>query len=104
MTKILNSKIPEFDWAKVKAFLVDAQKYAFEKCKNQQRSKFDALSAKSQEKNDSSGSDADNIKNRWVVNFSSKTIKSPSLSLLQKGLNFAVTPKQLPMKDLIVAT
>lgn len=46
----------------------------------------------------------DTIKNRWVINKSSKPLDPVSTSLLRKGLNFAVTPKEILTEEIITAT
>ena len=43
-------------------------------------------------------------KDKWVVNLSSKQLSSDQVSVLEKGLNFAVSPDKLPINDVIVAT
>ena len=39
-----------------------------------------------------------------MVNVSSKQLTLAAISLLQRGLNFAVTPKALPVENIVVAT
>lgn len=41
---------------------------------------------------------------RWVTNCSKRILNDPELSVLQKGLNFAVTPKHVPVVDIITIT
>ena len=38
---------------------------------------------------------------KWVVNLSTKTLSPHEKDLLEKGLNFSVTPKNIPTKDII---
>ena len=40
----------------------------------------------------------------WVKNCSLCILSDPELSVLKKGLNFAVTPKRLPVVDLVTVT
>ena len=40
---------------------------------------------------------------RWVLNLSKRPLNDAETSVLEKGLNFAVTPSKLPTDDLIVA-
>ena len=46
-----------------------------------------------------SNSNCDNSK--WVVNLSSKQLNSHELKILQKGLNFAVAPKSIPVSKFL---
>jgi hypothetical protein len=43
-------------------------------------------------------------KERWVANHSKHVLTEHEKSVLGKGLNFAITPSKLPVKDLIAAT
>ena len=43
-----------------------------------------------------------NLKSKWVINLSDRILTSDEVSLLQKGLNFAVTPNYLPVHDYII--
>ena len=76
----------------------------FERSKAKQREKFDRLVEK-QAKKDSeiNKSKYTSITNRWVVNLSDIRLEPEADSLLKKGLNFAVTPKQIPIDEFITA-
>ena len=39
--------------------------------------------------------------NRWVVNLSNKVLSPNEEVVLKKGMNFAVTPRQIPVDDVI---
>ena len=41
------------------------------------------------------------VKDRWVVNLSDRTLSNAEQSVLEKGLNYAVTPDKLPIVELI---
>ena len=43
-------------------------------------------------------------KDRWVINLSDRVLSLVELNLLQRGLNFAITPKKIHVDPLIVAT
>ena len=43
-------------------------------------------------------------KDKWVVNISSRKLTTPEVSVLENGLNFAVSPDALHVNDIIVAT
>ena len=40
-------------------------------------------------------------KSKWVINFSTKTLSPHEKDLLEKGLNFSVTPNNIPTKDIV---
>ncbi|XP_071344169.1 uncharacterized protein [Trachinotus anak] len=44
------------------------------------------------------------MQNRWVKNLSDRELTHPEKEVLAKSLNFAMTPKELPIVDLITAT
>ena len=44
------------------------------------------------------------VKDKWVINLSSRDLKTDEISVLEKGLNFVVCPDTLPVKDVIIAT
>ena len=37
---------------------------------------------------------------RWVINTSKRTLDKHEIALLRKGMNFAITPKRIPIKDI----
>ena len=41
-------------------------------------------------------------KSKWIVNLSTKTLSPHEKDLLEKGLNFSVTPKNIPTKGIVV--
>ena len=42
--------------------------------------------------------------NRWVVNLSERELSQAELSVLKKGLNFAVTSTDIPVDEIIAGT
>ena len=51
-----------------------------------------------------SDTERDKIQEKWVHNISDKQLSPDAVSLLKRGLNYAITPKSLPTEDIIVAT
>jgi len=43
--------------------------------------------------------EAENIRARWVKNISSRQLSEYELKILQKGLNYAITPDKLPVNE-----
>ena len=77
----------------VTEFLGHARSLAFEEVKRKHREKFANLVATKRSREQQQSEDAGMIdKYRWVVNKSNKTLTTDELSVLEKGLNFAVTP------------
>ncbi|XP_078350248.1 uncharacterized protein LOC144635053 [Oculina patagonica] len=42
-------------------------------------------------------------KTNWVINLSSRSLSDAEIALLRKGLNFAVTPTNIPAKEIIAS-
>ena len=87
----------EEEYAKREAIVVSV--------KRKHREKFANLVATKRSREQQQSEDAGKIdKSRWVVNKSNKTLTTDELSVLEKGLNFAVTPRDFPLKDVLVST
>ena len=43
------------------------------------------------------------IKKRGVVNASDSDLETNEISLLRKGMNFAITPRNVPVKEILTA-
>ncbi|XP_078361584.1 uncharacterized protein LOC144645943 [Oculina patagonica] len=72
----------------------------FNTSKDRQKQKFEKLLREKQ----AAVSPADTSyldKTNWVINLSSRTLNDAEIALLQKGLNFAVTPANVPAKEII---
>ena len=64
--------------------------------------KYTALSTQDQQKQIAELQNQITIdKSKWVVNLSTKTLSPDEKDLLEKGLNFSVTPKNIPTKDIV---
>ena len=74
----------------------------FAKAKLRQVDKFYSLLAKC------NSTDQDSLRaqqsKKWIVNVSKKVLDKSEVSILSKGLNFAVAPEQVPLEDFVVAT
>ena len=105
LTSELDTKIPEPMLSETKTFLANQKQRHFEVVKKRQQTKFARLLAKkSLAQTPEEDEVTAKIKERWVVNKSSKTLDPVSTSLLRRGLNFAVTPKEIPTEEIITAT
>ena len=47
--------------------------------------------------------DEEEVKRKWVVNISSRRLQSNETSLLRKGLNFSITPRTVPTKEILAS-
>ena len=54
-------------------------------------------------KNIESGRDEKQLKKRWVINTSKRTLNHNEINLLRRGMNFALTPKSIPTKEIIAS-
>ena len=72
----------------LKAHTSRAQEITTEKSRTAQKEKCDRLLRKNAPPN-----------NRWVVNLSKKELNPNEEAVLKKGMNFAVTPGQIPVED-----
>ena len=116
LEQLLRGKLSEKTFAEAKEFVTRGQLSQHEKGKARQKNKFDRL----QQKNVISAADNDpnwrasmsqpnattqtKTDERWIKNLSSHTLSEPEKSLLSRGLNFAVTPKQIPSIDIVTET
>lgn len=86
-------------------FCAQAQLTEHIKTKQRQVGKFDNLSAR---KVCTSNGNKERLSSeciaKWVKNCSKRILTDPELSVLAKGLNYAVSPKELPVVDVITAT
>ena len=74
----------------LKAHTSRAQEITTQKSRTAQKEKFDRLLKKNTPPN-----------SRWVVNLSKKKLNPNEEAVLRKGMNFAVTPGQIPVEDVI---
>ena len=68
------------------------------RCKSCQKEKFDCLGNETKRISTRSNSES---KKRWVVNLSSKPLTSAEKSILERGLNFAPAPKNVPVPQMV---
>jgi hypothetical protein len=45
----------------------------------------------------------ESVKKKWVINASTRNLNRNEIDLLQKGLNFAITPRAVPTKEILAA-
>ena len=73
----------------------------FNKTKDRQQRKFHKLLQKKQSSVLPTNTPCID-KNKWVVNLSSRPLSDTEVSLLQKGLNFAISPTSIPATEIVV--
>ncbi|XP_062849575.1 uncharacterized protein LOC134311850 [Trichomycterus rosablanca] len=106
----LTSRLDEPTLQQVINFTQKARLGQHEKSKTRQRKKFDLLAAgqKHQQTMDgrkrNEGQTHAGDVDKWVKNLSDRQLTQAEKDILAKGLNFAVTPKQVPLVELITAT
>ena len=103
-TKLSAELTPEV-WERTRTLFTHAHENNFEKCKQRQREKYDALLTK---KNGSTEAGRDGTPKvdttKWVKNLSDRQLEPSEHSVLQKGLNFSVTPPTIPTDEIIAST
>jgi hypothetical protein len=103
----VSQKLPRLQ-SEVENFVTTAQLRQHTEVKQRQQTKFRRILDKKTKNNDNVSSQRDNLAqqcmSRWVKNCSDRILSDPELSVLKKGLNFAVTPKRLPVIDMVTAT
>ena len=106
----LSQRLPSKQLEEVTNFVKDAQLKEHEVTKTRQQGKYAKLVEKQKSKEEATNKGnkqktlANEIMERWVKNCSQRILSDPELSVLKKGLNFAVVPKQLPVVDLVTVT
>ena len=81
-------------------FVKTSYEREFATTKEPQRRKFAAIKKTTSDDREEHKIDQD----RWVINLSKKEINEREKSILSKGLNFAVTPQQLPVEEFVATT
>ncbi|XP_072027782.1 uncharacterized protein [Amphiura filiformis] len=105
----LETQLPLETYKRVQEFTAHAQLSQHEKTKTRQVAKFGRLASSGRADKDTNwrckeDKSAHNIRDRWVKNLSDRPLSSNEQSLLEKGLNFAVTSKRVQVTDIITAT
>ena len=100
-------RLPE-QWVEIDAFVNTAKVQKHAEVKIHQQNKFkkvlDTKLKKTEIMNESKDTLEQDCILRWIKNCSDHILSDPELSVLKKALNFAVTPKRLPMVDVVTAT
>jgi hypothetical protein len=76
----------------------------FETVKRTQIDKFDRLASRHKAATSASSTTTTVDKTRWVINKSSRPLSTEEQNILEKGLNFAISDRKLPIKELIIST
>lgn len=104
-------QLPSNLYTEVHNWVTVAHRAEWDRCRTRQVNKYNRLLAKVSDKPDPKHTLIEeiseqvnkDIKDRWVINKSDKEITGDTLSVLQKGLNFAITPNKLPVSDFVTA-
>ena len=100
LEEYLSRQLDRQTLAAILDFVKTSYEREFAATKQRQRRKFAALNKTKPE----DGKESTINQDRWVINLSSKNINEQEKSVLSKGLNFAVTPYQLPVEEYVAAT
>ena len=97
----LYSKVGDSLQRDIKQHIEWTRESTHQRIKQHHQDKFERLTSKAKNKEiDLSGTQL----KRWVVNLSKYELSDSQSQVLAKGLNFAVTPKTVPIDEYIVAT
>ena len=107
----LFTSLPSDMHTEVTNWVTQAHNAEWGKCRTRQQTKFARLIATHKPPTDRTRipivdvdeRETQDIKDRWVINKSDRTLNQHELSILQRGLNFAVSPTALPVNDMITA-
>ena len=105
-TKIMQV-FPLETFTQMEEFVLKSQLGEHEVTKERQKNNFSGLlntSGMNSNQPTSGWTSGSECMQKWATNCSQRILSDPELSVLKKGLNFAVTPKKLPEVDLITAT
>ena len=109
----LQAKLPSNEYQEVVRFSQNASQVENDRVKSRHIEKFRKLKERKHGKQCVSGQDfvdnnqPDDIsgsKCKWVVNLSSRQLSEHETSVLNKGLNYGVSPRAVPVEEFIVAT
>ena len=78
-------------------------RFMFNKTRDQQRDKYDRLATKMINQDNNTGQCIVD-KSRWVVNHSKYKLSTAETKVLQRGLNFAISPMKLPVLEILKTT
>ena len=90
----LSSKLHRSDWDKIDAISFRSMENELQKSTERQKNKFQRLTK-------NSGSDQTLDNRRTVINVSNRNLSQEEVSVLAKGGNFAITPKEIPKEEII---
>ena len=106
----LQASLPSDEFQEVVRFTQNASQVENDRVKSRHIEKYRKLKERKQTvseqestDNRTSDSGSDN-KSKWVVNLSSRKLNDHEINVLNKGLNYGVSPRALPVEDFIVAT
>ncbi|XP_072023437.1 uncharacterized protein [Amphiura filiformis] len=106
----LFTELPMETYSEVKEWVAHAHKAEWDRCRSRQQTKFARFSSsdkqtKTRDKNRPivpvNQQEQKEVTDRWVINKSDKELTESELSVLQKGLNYAVSPSKIPVVEFI---
>ena len=107
--EFLFSTLPADLYADTHAWMKNGYRQCFDQIRERQKRKFKGLQARSNTTKDADDrityvdtAEANEVKSKWVKNVSDRDLSPDEVSLLSRGLNFAVTPSTLPYKDYVI--
>ncbi len=107
LTDNLSSKLNNDHFTQVQGFINKASESEFTKVRSRQQSKLDNIRQDfykhppPYKKDNIKFHVPDDVKRRWVINKSSKSLTRDEISVLSRGPKFSVTQDRIPVEDII---
>ena len=104
----LFTSLPGDVYEEVGTWMEVTRKREFDRIRDRQKAKYQKISLKQRKTDEDTGitkvssKEKQDLRSKWVVNLSDRTLTDEEKSLLQKGMNFAVTPTSVPVKDYVI--
>ena len=95
----LRRRLNEHDYKAVTRMADSTGERTFQRTRDKQREKMDNLCARNKKKNCDHPKKEE--RKNWVINLSSHQLTEDQRTVLERGLNFAPTPKHIPTTELI---
>ncbi|KAJ8921335.1 hypothetical protein NQ315_002949 [Exocentrus adspersus] len=103
VNNIIWNTVNEVDFNRINNCVDNSYNRSYITIKRSQTNKFKSLVREKQEKELNQINNNQSFINRTVINLSSKMLNTSQKLILSKGLNFALTPKDVPTLDIITS-
>ncbi|XP_070547586.1 uncharacterized protein [Ptychodera flava] len=104
-TQLVTELEPEI-WERIRTAYDNAYEKQFTECRYRQQQKYDHLVAQrnGDDRNGENYLTTHINPDKWVVNLSNRQLSPAEITVLQKGMNFCVTPLSVPVQEIVAST